>query len=139
MRTAWQANRFLNGQVKNGPRFRKGLCKRKCREAYLIESDGTQTATEAAYKTRHRFEHQWIAGAFAWWDGGNGHVAILCYQKGYVWTTDDPRTGHWNRERIEDVQKWLGSGHRFLFFSRDIDGRTPIRLPRVIRRYRYPA
>lgn len=139
MRTVREANRFLNRQVKYGPRFLKGLCKRKSREAYLIDSDGTKTASAAAMKTRHRFEHQWITGAFVWWDGDAGHVAICCYTKGWVWTTDYPREGHWNRVRIEDVDKWLGSGHKFLFFSRDIDGRTPVKLPRIIRRYRFPS
>lgn len=135
MRSVRGASRYINDLSKSGPRFGVGLCKRKCREAYQIPSDGSVDAKAAYAKTRHRFKHQWVAGAFAWWSNdGHWHVAICQYRKGWIWTTDLLRPGRWDSVRIEDVHK-LWPNCTFVGFSRDIEGRTPVRKPLITRRW----
>jgi hypothetical protein len=139
MRTPKEALAWIGRQVKSGPSFAAGWCKRKCREAYLIDSTGPETdATQEWAATRYRVKGAWIPGAFLWWTGGSeghGHVAICGWRVGHIKTVDYPRTGHWNTTTVAALEKawpkirWAG-------MSPDIDGRVPRRhLPRIVRRW----
>lgn len=135
MRTAYQARSFIFGCIRNRLRFGTRECQMRCHDAYNIPTDGTPTAIAAWSRAKHKFTGQWVPGAFAYWDGGDGHVVICGYRKGIVFTTDYPNPGEWNRTTLAKVSQWLGSGHTFLGFSLDNDGMTPVKFPRIKRRY----
>jgi hypothetical protein len=137
-RTVKEMAAYVNNAVDHGMAFGVGWCKKMCgTDAYLIPSDGTPDATSAWQHTRHRFTGAWIWGAFAYWTGGShghGHVVIMRWRKGHVFSTDYPRAGHWNRTTIAALEaawpeiKWAGT-------ALDING-VPVRtMPRVIRRW----
>lgn len=146
-RTVNQALDYLRREQKTGAKFEPGYCKRETREAYLIPSDGSGSATEAFGRTDHRFTTAapWTPGAFAWWLGGaegNGHVGILDTTPGYVWSVDILREGRWDRVLYASVSaKWRNL--REVGFSADIDGvqvvkvptATPTRITRARTRY----
>lgn len=136
-RSVKEAMAFIAREIKEGPKFRSGLCKRKTREAFLIPSDGTGNATGAWNKTRHRFHGAWIWGGLIYWTGGsegNGHVAVMRWRKGHIRSVDYPRTGHWNNTTVEALEAaWPNI--RFAGTALDIDGVTVRRMPRVIRRW----
>lgn len=141
MRSVWQANRFIYHQERLQIHFPIGLCKRKCREAYDIPSDGSRDAKASYANTSHRFTGKWIPGAFAWWqNNGHWHVAICQYRKGWVWSTDvdDGKDGHdlgyWNSIPLTDIHKEWPNCH-FVGFTLDIDGKQPVKMPRFPRSY----
>lgn len=137
MRTKREAIAAIARQSANGPRFEVGLCKRKTREAYGIPSDGSQDATEAWSRTRYRFAGVWIPGAFAWWKGGShghGHVAVLAFAYGELWTVDAKRSGYWDRVPFDRIEHWAPA-LTFAGLSLDIDGKVPVRIPSQLRRW----
>lgn len=142
MRTPLQARRTIAGWIKAGRLLAKaGMCKAETRGAYLIESDGSDDATEAWGRTRYRVHGAWIPGAFMWWTGGSaghGHVAVMAYRRGRLLTVDYPRTRRWNRTTVAELEAaWPGI--RFAGVSLDIDGKLPRRhLPRIVRRWDHP-
>lgn len=135
MRTVAEARRHIQTMMRNGETFRFGMCKKQCRQAYAIPTDGSVDAKEAYRRTDHRFTGMWIPGAFAWWrNDGHWHVAICAFRKGYVFSTDLPKAGQWGRIPLTDVHRYW-PGTTFVGFSRDIDGKTPVKVPRIVRRY----
>jgi hypothetical protein len=136
-RTVRECMAYLAREIRYGSRFRYGLCKRKTREAYLIDSDGSPTAAVAWSRTRHRFHGLWIWGGLIWWTGGSdgdGHVAIMRWRKGHIRSVDYPRTGHWNNTTVAKLEEaWPRI--RFAGTSLDIDGVTVRKMPRVARRW----
>lgn len=135
-RSVRATNAYLRRQVVAGKPFDPGMCKAECREAYLVPSNGAGDANEAYSRTRHRFTNAWVWGAFIWFDIGNhGHVAICGLVKGVIFTTDNPRSGHWNRVTLEDFYKTWPSA-RFRGFSLDIDDVQVRKMPRIIRRWK---
>jgi hypothetical protein len=145
-RTVQQAAEFIGREIRFGNQFRSGLCKRKTREAYLIPSDGTQDATDAWHRTKHRFKNAWIWGGLIWWVDGtpdpdtgkrHGHVAFMRWRKGHIRSVDFPRVGHWNNTTVTALEKaWPNI--TFAGTSLDIDGVTVRRMPRFIRRWSHP-
>lgn len=145
-RTVKEAATYIGEQIRIGPPFRHGLCKRKTREAYGIPSDGTIDAADAFDKTRHRFHGAWIWGGLIWWKGGtpdpetgkrHGHVAFMRWRKGHIRTVDFPRVGHWNNTTVTALEEaWPEI--TFAGTSLDIDGVTVRKMPRVIRRWSHP-
>lgn len=125
-RTVSQALAYLRRERNTGAKFPAGMCKQETREAYLIPSDGSDDATEAWSRTRHRLTKSdpWTPGAFAWWTGGSeghGHVAICDTTPGYVWSVDALRAGHWDRVLLASISaQW--SQLREAGFSADIEG-----------------
>jgi hypothetical protein len=136
MRTPREALAYITAQMKAGTTFRRGMCKRMCREAYRIASDGSDDATEAWSRTRYRVPGAWIPGAFIWWTGGSdghGHVAVMGWKTGHIRTVDYPRSGRWNSTTVHALETaWPGI--RFAGVSLDIDGQVPRdHLPREVR------
>lgn len=125
-RTAAQAIAHVARQSTNGPKFEPNYCKRETREAYLVPSDGSGSATQAFARTRHRLSaaDPWTPGALAWWVGGSngeGHVAICDTRPGYVWSVDIRRPGYWDRVLLASINAaWPQL--RESGFSCDIDG-----------------
>lgn len=121
-----QAISNVADQSKHGPAFRVGLCKQKTREAYGVPSDGSNDATEAWGRTKHRVKttgHQAPRGAILWWTGGSqghGHAAIAD-GKGGVWSVDILRSGYWDHVPFPQMShSWPNL--RFAGVSLDIDG-----------------
>jgi len=150
MRTPYQARQFIRAYMRNGWTFPKDECQLRCHDAYDIPTDGTPNAFVGWEHSRHKFFHQWIPGAFAHWakehngeDGPPGHVAICAVRKGFIFSTDaklingkvvyTPGQG-WGRIPLAGIAQ-IWPDHRFLGFSLDIDGRTPVEPPRIRRRY----
>lgn len=130
-----QAVAHCRRQSKSGQPLKKvGMCKRETRLAYDIESDGSPNAKTAYARTDHKFTGQWIPGAFAWWAiGDDWHVAICAFRKGWVWSVDFKRAKFWDRVPLNDIT--VGWNAKFLGFSRDLDGKTVVKVPRIARRY----
>lgn len=136
-KTVNQAMRYISDQIKNGQRFRVGQCKRKTREAFDIPSDGSPSAAVSWSRTDHRFSGMWMRGGLIWWTGGTdglGHVAVMRWRKGRIRSVDHPRTGHWNNTTVEALERDWPKLH-FAGTSRDIDGVTVRKMPRIIRRW----
>jgi hypothetical protein len=134
-----EALAFLRAQVDHGTGFEPGWCKRKCREAYRIDSSGPETdATHEWGATRYRVRGAWIPGGFMWWTGGSeghGHVAVMAHEVGTIFTVDYPRAGHWNRTTVASLERaWPRI--RYAGISLDIDGVNPRpQLPSRVRRW----
>lgn len=113
--------------------FDAGMCKQRTRMAYLVESDGSNDATEAWGRTKHRIPvsgKDAPRGALLWWTGGSaghGHVAIAD-GKGGVWSVDVKRTGYWDHVPFAEIQDWASS-LRWAGVSRDIDGKLVVPIP----------
>ena len=139
-RSVKEAIAYIRARIKSGTTFRSGLCKRESRMAYNVPSDGSGDATTAWGRTRHRFHGAWIWGAFIWWTGGSeghGHVAIMRWRKGHIWTVDYPHVGRWNATTVAELEAaWPKI--TFAGTSLDIDGVTVRRMPKVIRRWSHP-
>jgi hypothetical protein len=139
MRTPREALAYITRQINAGALLDKvGMCKRECREAYLIDSDGSDDATEAWDRTRYRIKGAWVPGMFLWWTGGgagHGHVAIAGWRIGHIRTVDYPRTRRWNRTTVAKLEAaWPTI--RYAGTSLDIDGELPRRhLPKIVRRW----
>lgn len=125
-RTPDQAIDHCSRQSKGGPAFAVGTCKKQCRLAYAVPSDGTGSAAEAWRQTDYRLNvagDQAPRGALLWWTGGSndyGHVAIAD-GKGGVWSTDILRNGYFDHVPFAKIgSKWPSL--RFVGVSRDIDG-----------------
>lgn len=124
-RTPAQALSLVQHQSENGPAFAVGMCKRETREAFAVPSDGSGNASTAWTRTDHRVApNPWIPGTLAWWTGGangDGHVAILAHEHGYVWSVDIRRDGYWDRVPLGAISlTWPRL--TFAGYSRDIDG-----------------
>lgn len=129
-------NAYLRREVKSGESFEIGMCKAKCRGAYLIPSNGDPDAKAAALHARHTFTNAWVWGAFMFFKiGAHWHVAICGLVKGVIFTTDNPRSGHWNRTTLEAFYE-LWPTAEFYTFSLDIDGVQVRKMPRVSRRWK---
>lgn len=124
---------YCSRQSKNGPQFGVGLCKRMCRTAYAVPSDGSRSAAEAWTRTDQRLN---VAGSLAprgallWWTGGSGdygHVAIAD-GKGGAWSTDILRPGFFDHVPFAEFGKRWPS-LRWAGVSRDIDGVTVVPVP----------
>lgn len=126
-RTVDDALAYIHEQSKTGEPVDLGWCKREAREAYLIESDGSDDAAEAWDRADYKHTDGTTAGiprgAFVWWLGGSeghGHVAISAGH-GLCWTVDFLRPGMWDLAAIDNVaQRW--SALHFAGWSEDIDG-----------------
>lgn len=138
IRTPLQVRRILWKKWKDQtPLAKGGMCKKEVREAIGIDVSHSDTAREAYAETKHRFSGIWIPGALAWWsNGGNWHIAWCAFRKGYVYTVDTPNYKRWNRIPIEEVSRNWPSCH-FVGFSRDLDGKTVVDMPRVTRKWKY--
>lgn len=127
MRTTEQALAW----TRRGQTFAKGWCKRMCRTAYDVPSDGSNDAAEAWSRTKHRGDPRTAPprGALVWYVGGSagdGHVAIS-EGNGMIRSTDAPVTGRWGTvPRSWPVEHW---GMRYVGWSRDIDGATVLDKP----------
>jgi hypothetical protein len=142
IRTPLQVRQILFYRVKNktpiepGPDGSNvGWCKREMRKVINIPVSHSTTAKEAYAETQHRFTGMWIPGALAWWsNNGAWHVAWCAFRKGYVYTTDCTGPGFFHRIKLEQVHAtWPNC--TFVGFSRDMDGVTFVKVPRVVRRY----
>lgn len=137
MRGKKEAIAHIARQSEHGPRFPVGMCKQQTRLAYDVPSDGSQDATEAFGRTHYRINGVWVPGAFAWWTGGShghGHVAVLAFHYGLVWSVDVKRPGYWDRVPFEQIHRWAPS-LVFRGLSLDIDGKVPVRVPSSMRRW----
>jgi len=107
------------------------MCKKMCREAYAVPSDGSEDATEALSRVQelHRTGTP-PRGALVWYTGGrsgHGHVAIS-EGGGMIRSTDLPTSGQWGTvPRDEPVKAW---GLRYAGWSPDIDGVRVLAEPR---------
>jgi hypothetical protein len=135
IRTPLQVRRLLWGYVKKSTAIPYGMCKRETRLAINITASKSETAREAYAETKHRFTGMWIPGALAWWkNDGAWHVAWCAFRKGYVYTVDTPNAKRWNRIPLTQVhENWPSC--EFVGFSRDMDGVTVVKVPRIVRRY----
>lgn len=111
-------------RAKKAP-YAAGLCKRACREAYDVPSDGSPSAAAAWERTDRRVPmEQARRGMLLWWTGGkedNGHVAIYL-GKGLCLSTDWKRKGRFDVANVNELtRKW---GLQFEGASEDIDGVT---------------
>lgn len=137
MKTVLEANRYLRWAVKNLEQFAANECLRRCRMPYDIPAKYPD-AKDAYAHTDHRFKGLWVPGAFAWWKTPtHWHVAICAYRKGYVFTTDQRQmgeiTGHYDRVPLTQIHKTWGA--EFVGFSLDVNDMTPVKMPRIRRRY----
>lgn len=138
-RTVREAMAWISREIKYGRTFKPGMCKRECREAYLIASDGAEDAAEAWSRTDHRVTGQWVRGAFVWWTGGSdghGHVAICRWRRGHIRTVDYPRRGRWNNTTVAELEA-VWPRIRYAGMSLDIDGVKVRRLPPLRRTWRH--
>lgn len=128
MRTVEQAIAW----TKRGQRFEVGWCKRMCRTAYGVPSDGSDTAVEAWSRTKVRGAKGTVPprGALVWYVGGShgaGHVAIS-EGNGMIRSTDAPVAGMWGSvPRSWPETHW---GMLYVGWSRDIDGATVVPPPK---------
>jgi hypothetical protein len=140
MRTPREVLRYLRYQERYGRAFDSGMCLKETHDAYLVPSDGTPDATTGWERTRRKFFHRWVPGAFMWWTGGShghGHVAICAWKKGFIRTVDYPHMGHWNTVTVAELEKaWPNI--KYAGMSLDIDGVKVRRMPRLFRRWSHP-
>lgn len=126
VRTNEEAIDAVARQSATGKPFKVGMCKQRTRMAYGVPSDGSNDATEAFGRTKHRLTVTGAKaprGALLWWTGGSeghGHVAIAD-GKGGVWSVDIKRDGFWDHVPFGQIAKSFPS-LRFAGVSADIDG-----------------
>ncbi len=126
VRTNEEAIDAVARQSATGKPFRVGMCKQRTRMAYGVPSDGTNDATEAFGRTKHRLAVTGAKaprGAILWWTGGSkghGHVAIAD-GKGGVWSVDIKRDGFWDHVPFGQIAKSFPNV-KFAGVSQDIDG-----------------
>lgn len=117
---------YVTNVAANAAPFPVGLCKQRTRLAFAVPSDGSEDATEAWSRTKHRVAvtaQNWRP-AILWWTGGSnghGHVAFTDPEPGIIWTVDYPKPGYWNRVPKTDLERsWPKL--RYAGASLDIDG-----------------
>lgn len=126
VRTNEEAIDAVARQSATGKPFKVGMCKQRTRMAYGVPSDGSNDATEAFGRTKHRLAVTGAKaprGAILWWTGGSkghGHVAIAD-GKGGVWSVDIKRNGFWDHVPFGQIAKSFPNV-KFAGVSQDIDG-----------------
>lgn len=100
-----------------------GRCQSFARQA-IGAHGGAATATQgwnqAHYK--HPGDRSAPAGALLYWSGGNAGHAAISAGNGMVYSTDVRRRGHVDLVSFNEVNKWLGSRHRYLGWTEDTNG-----------------
>lgn len=109
------------------PTTEVGMCLRETREvlgvgAAALDAIGAWKA--ARFKHPTVLDHSRIpAGVPIFWAGGSaghGHVAIAAKKRGYCWSVDKKRPGHWDRVPIDSItHDWR---LQFLGWTEDLNG-----------------
>lgn len=109
MKRTAQAIANARRQSAEGPKYAKGMCKKAVREAYGVESDGSEDATEAWERADLKHDvrpgREIPRGALIWWTGGtggHGHVAISL-GGGMCLSTDILRNGYFDQVPVASI------------------------------------
>jgi hypothetical protein len=103
----------------------KGYCLRTCREAWELPAQDPSAIKEwESIPANRRFKNwkQAPVGAPHFWSGGQyGHIALQSNRKGYVLSTDAPKSDLIGRVKIGWFQTFWG--YKYLGWSNELQGR----------------
>ena len=121
-----QAIARIAAQAKNRVALRVGMCQHYVRSAYGIGAGaGDAVGAWNAAKYKHPGDKSPIVGAFVFWGGGHGHVAIYA-GGGKVWSPGGPGDlTHWVLCSIDSITK--GWHKSYLGWTEDDNGTRVVR------------